>query len=34
MAAALSAGCRSFVTHDRVLPPVAGLKVLQLRSYR
>lgn len=34
LATALSAGCRSFVTNDRVLPPVAGLKILQLRSYR
>ena len=34
LAAALSAGCHSFVTDDRVLPPVAGLGVLQLRSYR
>lgn len=33
LATALSAGCRSFVTNDRVLPSVAGLKVIQLRSY-
>lgn len=33
LATALSAGCRSFVTNDRVLPSVAGLKVVQLRSY-
>jgi len=33
LAAGLSAGCRTFVTNDRDLPPVAGLRVLQLRSY-
>jgi predicted nucleic acid-binding protein len=33
LAAALSAGCRSFVTNDRDLPTVTGLRVLQLRSY-
>jgi predicted nucleic acid-binding protein len=33
LAAALSAGCRSFVTNDRRLPPVPGLGVLLLRSY-
>jgi predicted nucleic acid-binding protein len=30
LAAALSTGCRVFVTNDRRLPPVAGLKVIQL----
>jgi predicted nucleic acid-binding protein len=33
LAAGLSSGCRSFVTNDRNVPSVAGLKVLQLRSY-
>jgi predicted nucleic acid-binding protein len=33
LAAGLSAGCRAFVTNDRNLPSVAGLKILQLRSY-
>jgi len=33
LAAALSAGCRSFVTNDRKLPAVPGLEILQLRSY-
>ena len=33
LAAALSAGCRTFVTNDRDLPAVPGLEVLQLRSY-
>ncbi len=33
LATALSAGCRSFVTNDRDLPPLPGLRVLQLREY-
>lgn len=33
IAAALSAGCHSFVTNDRALPPVAGLRILKLRDY-
>jgi predicted nucleic acid-binding protein len=33
LAAGLSSGCRSFVTNDRNVPSVAGLKVLHLRSY-
>lgn len=33
LAAALSAGCRSFVTNDRDLPPVPGLRILRLRDY-
>jgi predicted nucleic acid-binding protein len=33
VATALSAGCRSFVTNDRDLPAVPGLRVLQLREY-
>ena len=32
LAAALSTGCRAFVTNDRRLPPVAGLKVIQLSA--
>lgn len=33
VATALSAGCHSFVTNDRDLPRVRGLRVLQLREY-
>jgi len=33
LAAGLSAGCRTLVTNDRDLPSVAGLRVIQLRSY-
>jgi predicted nucleic acid-binding protein len=33
IAAALGAGCRTFVTNDRRLPAIAGLRVLQLASY-
>ena len=33
LAAALSAGCSTFVTNDRDLPAVTGLEVLKLRSY-
>ena len=33
VAAALSAGCRTFVTNDRRLPEVPGLRVLQLSDY-
>ena len=33
LAAALLAGCQTFVTNDRRLPAVPGLKVLQLSSY-
>jgi len=33
LAAALSGGCTAFVTNDRDLPSVPGLKVVQLRSY-
>ena len=33
MSAALSAGCHALVTNDRELPPVRGLRVLQLRDY-
>jgi hypothetical protein len=31
--AALSAGCRAFVTTDRDLPAPPGLRVLKLRDY-
>lgn len=34
LVAALGAGCSTFVTNDRRLPPVPGLRVLQLSSYR
>jgi predicted nucleic acid-binding protein len=30
LAAALGAGCRTFLTNDRRLPEVGGLRVLQL----
>ena len=33
LAAALSAGCSAFVTNDRDLPGVPGLRVLKLRDY-
>ena len=33
LAAALSTRCTSYVTNDRAVPPVAGLRVLQLRDY-
>jgi len=33
LAAALLAGCKTFVTNDRRLPAVPGLKVLQLSAY-
>lgn len=33
LASALAAGCRTFVTNDRRLPSVPGLRVLQLSSY-
>ena len=33
LAAALDAGCSSFITNDRRLPPVDGLRVLRLRAY-
>lgn len=33
LVAALSAGCATFVTNDRRLPKIPGLKVLQLASY-
>jgi predicted nucleic acid-binding protein len=33
LAAALSIGCRSFLTNDRRLPAIPGLKVVQLSSF-
>jgi predicted nucleic acid-binding protein len=33
LVAALGAGCRTFLTNDRRLPQVPGLRVLQLSSY-
>jgi predicted nucleic acid-binding protein len=31
--AGISTGCQSFVTNDRRLPPVPGLRVIELSSY-
>lgn len=33
LAAALSSGCSAFVTNDRTLPDIAGLRILQLERY-
>lgn len=33
IAAALGAGCKTFVTNDRQLPAIPGLRVIQLSSY-
>ena len=33
LAAALGAGCKTFVTNDRRLPVIPGLQVIQLSSY-
>jgi predicted nucleic acid-binding protein len=33
LVASLSAGCRTFLTNDRRLPQVPGLRILQLSSY-
>lgn len=33
LAAAATAGCTAFLTNDRRLPAVAGLRILQLSSY-
>jgi predicted nucleic acid-binding protein len=33
LVAALAAGCTAFLTHDRRLPPIPGLRVLQLSAY-
>jgi predicted nucleic acid-binding protein len=34
LAAALSSRCQTFVTNDRELPPIPGLKVVQLKELR
>ena len=34
LVAAISAGCTAFVTNDRRLPPIPGLRVVELASYR
>jgi predicted nucleic acid-binding protein len=34
LAAALGAGCRTFLTNDRRLPAIPGLRVIQLSSYK
>jgi predicted nucleic acid-binding protein len=33
LAAALTAGCTAFLTSDRRLPSISGLRILQLESY-
>jgi len=33
LVAAMSAGCSAFLTNDRDLPPIPGLRILQLSSY-
>ncbi len=33
LVAAMSAGCRFFITNDRRLPPVPGLRLVQLADY-
>jgi len=33
LAAAMAAGCSSFLTNDRDLPTIPGLRILQLASY-
>jgi predicted nucleic acid-binding protein len=33
LVAALATGCTAFLTNDRDLPPIPGLRVLQLSSY-
>jgi predicted nucleic acid-binding protein len=33
VAAALSGGCKAFVTNDRAIPRIPGLRVLQLNDY-
>ena len=34
IAAAINANCKAFLTNDRDLPPIAGLRILQLRDYQ
>lgn len=33
LAAAISAGCRAFITNDQRLPEIPGLNIIQLSSY-
>lgn len=33
LVAAIAAGCTTFVTNDRRLPPIAGLRIVELSSY-
>jgi len=33
LVAALAAGCKTFLTNDRRLPKLPGLRILQLSSY-
>jgi predicted nucleic acid-binding protein len=33
LVASLAAGCKTFVTNDRRLPPIPGIRVLELSSY-
>lgn len=33
LVAAIAAGCTTFVTNDRRLPPIAGLRMVELSSY-
>ena len=33
LAAALGTGCRTFLTNDRKLPPIPGLRIIQLARY-
>ncbi len=33
LAAALAGGCRVYLTNDRELPSIPGLRILQLRDY-
>jgi predicted nucleic acid-binding protein len=33
LCAALAGGCKTFVTNDRRLPPISGLRILQLKDY-
>lgn len=33
LAAALAANCTAYLTNDRELPPIPGLRILQLRDY-
>ena len=34
LVAAISAGCSTFLTNDRRLPPIPGLRIVELNSYR